>query len=64
MDSLDCSFVISFVLLYFCHVMVYKIYSFYYVWQILLDDVKVSEQMLDLVIYLLIVLGGYEQVSI
>lgn len=45
--------------------MVYEIYSFYYVWQILLDDVKVSEQMLDLVIYLLIVLGGYnKQVSI
>ncbi|GAV79057.1 hypothetical protein CFOL_v3_22522 [Cephalotus follicularis] len=29
--------------------------------QILLDDVKVSEQLLDLVIYLLIVLGGYRQ---
>lgn len=29
--------------------------------QILLDDVKVSEQMLDLVIYLLIVLSGYKQ---
>lgn len=30
--------------------------------QILLDDVKVSEQLLDLVFYLLIVLGGYKQV--
>ncbi|KAM7521537.1 hypothetical protein LguiA_011439 [Lonicera macranthoides] len=29
--------------------------------QILLDDVKVSEQLLDLVFYLLIVLGGYRQ---
>ncbi|KAG6645122.1 hypothetical protein I3843_08G097700 [Carya illinoinensis] len=29
--------------------------------QILLDDVKVSEQLLDLVFYLLIVLGGYKQ---
>ncbi|XP_021896883.1 nodulin homeobox isoform X1 [Carica papaya] len=29
--------------------------------QILLDDVKVSEQVLDLVFYLLIVLGGYRQ---
>ncbi|PRQ26234.1 putative Homeobox domain-containing protein [Rosa chinensis] len=29
--------------------------------QILLDDVKVSEQLLDLVFYILIVLGGYEQ---
>ncbi|KAB1203021.1 hypothetical protein CJ030_MR8G017923 [Morella rubra] len=29
--------------------------------QILLDDVKVSEQLLDLVLYLLIVLGGYKQ---
>ncbi|KAK7852782.1 nodulin homeobox [Quercus suber] len=32
--------------------------------QILLDDVKVSEQLLDLVFYLLIVLGGYKQVDI
>lgn len=30
--------------------------------QILLDDVKVSEQLLDLVFYLLIVLGHYRQV--
>ena len=30
--------------------------------QILLDDVKVTEQLLDLVFYLLIVLGGYKQV--
>ncbi|KAI4373023.1 hypothetical protein MLD38_011193 [Melastoma candidum] len=29
--------------------------------QILLDDVRVSEQLLDLVFYLLIVLGGYKQ---
>lgn len=29
--------------------------------QILLDDVKVSEQLFDLVLYLLIVLGGYRQ---
>uniref|UniRef100_A0A5B6ZTY9 Homeobox domain-containing protein n=1 Tax=Davidia involucrata TaxID=16924 RepID=A0A5B6ZTY9_DAVIN len=29
--------------------------------QILLDDVKVSEQLLDLVFYLLIILGGYRQ---
>ncbi|KAK9292724.1 hypothetical protein L1049_020703 [Liquidambar formosana] len=29
--------------------------------QILLDDVKVSEQLLDLVFFLLIVLGGYQQ---
>ncbi|KAI5565301.1 hypothetical protein BDE02_14G115000 [Populus trichocarpa] len=29
--------------------------------QVLLDDVKVSEQLLDLVFYLLIVLGGYRQ---
>lgn len=33
-----------------------------YWFQILLDDVKVSEQLLDLVLYLLIVLGGYKQV--
>lgn len=31
-------------------------------WQILLDDVKLSEQLIDLVIYSLIVLGGYKQV--
>jgi hypothetical protein len=30
--------------------------------QILLDDVKVSEQLLDLVFYSLIFLGGYNQV--
>lgn len=30
--------------------------------QILLDDVKVLEQLLDLVFYLLIILGGYRQV--
>lgn len=30
--------------------------------QILLDDVKVTEQLLDLAFYLLIVLGGYKQV--
>lgn len=30
--------------------------------QILLDDVKVSEQLLDMVFYLLIVCGGVEQV--
>lgn len=30
--------------------------------QILLDDVKVSEHLLDLVLYLLIVLGGHIQV--
>lgn len=30
--------------------------------QILLDDVKVSEQLLDLVFYMLIVFGCYEQV--
>ncbi|XP_059625773.1 nodulin homeobox isoform X2 [Cornus florida] len=29
--------------------------------QVLLDDVKVSEQLLDLVFYMLIVLGGYRQ---
>ncbi|KAM1815078.1 hypothetical protein TB1_027688 [Malus domestica] len=29
--------------------------------QVLLDDVKVSEQLLDLVFYILIVFGGYEQ---
>lgn len=35
----------------------------YHSWfQVLLDDVKVSEQLLDLVFYILIVFGGYEQV--
>lgn len=31
--------------------------------QILLDDVKVSEQLLDMVFYMLIVLACYEQVT-
>lgn len=31
--------------------------------QILLDDVKVSEQLIDLVFYLLVLLGAYRQVN-
>lgn len=39
------------------------VFSLYHLWlQILLDDVKVSEQLLDLVFYILIVFSGYEQV--
>lgn len=40
----------------------YKTINYEFLLQILLDDVKVSEQLLDLVFYLLIVLGGYRQV--
>lgn len=46
-----------------------NIYRYYYLtfiigsWlQILLDDVKVSEQLLDVVFYMLIVFAGFEQV--
>lgn len=42
---------------------VYENEPLYLLWlQVLLDDVKVSEQLLDLVFYILIVFGGYEQV--
>lgn len=42
---------------------VYENEPLYLLWlQVLLDDVKVSEQLLDLVFYILIVFGGHEQV--